>query len=1238
MSQKFSHLKIRLASPEEIRSWSFGEVEKHETINYRTLKPEKGGLFCEVIFGPTKDYQCACSNKSKRSSHPGKKCPVCGVEYTESKVRRERMGHIELAAPVVHAWYLRNSPSRLAILLDLKARDLEEVVYLASYIVVEPGDTDLEFKQILSEHEYTNKYFEYGSRFKALTGAEAIKYLLQKLDLEEETLRLRVELSSASKQRREKIVKRLNVVEAFKNSDNKPEWMVLEVLPVIPPDLRPMVQLDGGRFATTDLNDLYRRILNRNNRLKRQFAQKAPHLITKNEKRMLQEAVDALIDNSKRGRKMVVERNRALKSLSDMLRGKQGRFRQNLLGKRVDYSGRSVIVVGPDLEMYQCGLPKEMAITLFKPFVIRELIARGISNNIRSAKNLIEKLDGRIWAVLEDVIKEHPVLLNRAPTLHRLGIQAFEPKLVEGKAIRLHPLVTPAFNADFDGDQMAVHVPLSEEAQAEARVLMLASNNILAPKDGKPIVTPSQDMVLGNYYLTLEKKGDIGEGSVYGNYDEVMLAYENKIISLHSKIAIKMSDDNDMKLSFIKSTISEGFGEDDNKGQFNSNGIDEKEETHFSFTDRIPEEFKNHYLVTTPGKLIFNRILPKSFPYINEPTALNLQEKTPDEYFIAPGKNIPEEIKKMEVVSPFKKKFLSMIIAEIFAQYKINETSKMLDKMKNIGFKYSTISGITVAASDVEVYSKKQEVLGRHDERVDEITELYNLGMLTDSERRNLVIEEWKNAKIEIQDGLIKELNEDNPIFMMSDSGARGNASNFTQLAGMRGLMANPSGETIELPIKASFREGLTMSEFFNSTHGARKGSTDTALKTAESGYLTRRLVDVSQDVVISIEDCKTDKGIRVESIVDRDGKIIENLEERVTGRYASADVIHPDSGEILVERNEYITEAIAKKIVSAGVTSVPIRTALTCTAEVGICRKCYGQNLATGEKAEVGESVGTIAAQSIGEPGTQLTMRTFHTGGVAGEDITQGLPRVQELFEARKSKSKSIISEISGVVSEIEQIEERSLITIKNDIEHKTYETNSNVQPLVQKGDKVTSGQQLTDGTIDPKELLRVTNMGTVQKYILQEVQRVYRSQAVDISDKHIEIIVRQMSKRLTVILEGDTDLLPGSQVSITQFNEANRIAFANGLKPAIARPVLLGITKASLRSESFLSAASFQETTRVLTDAAIRGKKDPLLGLKENVIIGGLIPAGTGILRDKEFNYELPEEEEDIFANFEE
>ncbi|MFA7560599.1 MAG: DNA-directed RNA polymerase subunit beta' [Candidatus Izemoplasmatales bacterium] len=1225
MSQKFSHLKIRLASPEEIRSWSYGEVTKHETINYRTLKPEKDGLFCERIFGPTKDYQCACSNKSKKSSHPGKICPNCGVEITEAKVRRERMGHIELKAPVVHTWYLRNSPSRLATLLDIKSKDLEEVVYLASYIVVEPGDTDLEFKQILSEREYSEKYFEYGTRFKALTGAEAVKYLLQKIDLNEETLRLRVELKTASKQRRDKIVKRLNVVEAFNNSDNKPEWMVMDVLPVIPPDLRPMVQLDGGRFATTDLNDLYRRILNRNKRLEKQFQQNAPHLITKNEKRMLQEAVDALIDNSKRGRKMVVERNRPLKSLSDLLRGKQGRFRQNLLGKRVDYSGRSVIVVGPDLEMYQCGLPKEMAVTLFKPFVIKEMIERGITSNLKSAKNLIEKLDKRVWAVLEDVIKEHPVLLNRAPTLHRLGIQAFEPKLVEGKAIRLHPLVTPAFNADFDGDQMAVHVPLSEEAQAEARVLMLASNNILAPKDGKPIVTPSQDMVLGNYYLTMEKPGELGEGSYFSNYDEVMLALENEYITLHSRIALKIDSHITPKADFVDEEV------DNEVGFMQSNNI-------LSFMKRVPKSLTSYYLVTTPGKLIFNKILPDSFPYINEPTETNLIVETPSIYFIKPGENIPAIIKDMPLVSPFKRKFLSLIIAQIFEKYKINETSKMLDKMKNIGFKYSTIAGITVAASDVQVYSKKQEVLGKHNEKVDQVHELYQMGMLTDEERKKLVISEWDQAKAEIQEGLLNELKNDNHIFMMSDSGARGKASNFTQLAGMRGLMSNPSGDTIELPIKASFREGLTMSEFFISTHGARKGSTDTALKTAESGYLTRRLVDVSQDVVISVEDCGTDKGIWVEEILDRDHKVIESLEERLSGRYAAQDILHPETNQILIKRNEYITPKLAKAVQDAGIKSAPIRTALTCSAEVGICRKCYGQNLATGSKAEVGESVGIIAAQSIGEPGTQLTMRTFHTGGVAGDDITQGLPRVQELFEARKSKLKSIISEISGTVTKIEPVEERYIIYIKNDIEEKHYETNSNVQPRVSEGDFVKAGTQLTDGTINPKELLRVTDMETVQKYFLSEVQRVYRAQGEDISDKHIEIIVRQMSRRMTVILEGDTDLLPGSQISVTQFIEANKKAFQAGLKPAVARPILLGITKASLKSDSFLSAASFQETTRVLTDAAIRGKKDPLLGLKENVIIGGLIPAGTGILRDIEFTYEQPEEEEDLFETFEE
>ncbi|MFA5007573.1 MAG: DNA-directed RNA polymerase subunit beta' [Candidatus Izemoplasmatales bacterium] len=1208
MSQRYSHLKIRLASPEEIRSWSYGEVKKHETINYRTLKPEKDGLFCEVIFGPTKDYQCACSNKSKRSSHPGKKCPVCGVEYTESKVRRERMGHIELAAPVVHAWYLRNSPSRLAILLDIKSKDLEEVVYLASYIVVDPGDTDLQPKQILSEADYTRYYFEYGSRFKALTGAEAVKYLLKKIDLEKETVLLRKELKTASKQRREKIVKRLNVVEAFRNSDNKPEWMVLEVLPVIPPDLRPMVQLDGGRFATTDLNDLYRRILNRNNRLKRQFEQNAPHLITKNEKRMLQEAVDALIDNSKRGRKVVVEKNRALKSLSDMLRGKQGRFRQNLLGKRVDYSGRSVIVVGPDLEMYQCGLPKEMAIILFKPFVIRELISRNITSNIRSAKRMIETLDDRIWGVLEDVIKEHPVLLNRAPTLHRLGIQAFEPKLVEGKAIRLHPLVTTAFNADFDGDQMAVHVPLSEEAQAEARVMMLASNNILNPKDGKPVVTPSQDMVLGNYYLTLEKAGEHGEGNVYKDFNEAIMAYENKLITLHSRIAVRAS----------------------------------------SIDHPMAEEYKNHYLVTTCGKLIFNTILPPSFPFLNEATKKNLETETPARYFVAPGTNLREAIQGMPLVDPFKKKFLSMIIAQIFSRYKINETSKMLDKLKNIGFKYSTVAGITVSASDVQVYSHKSEILAKHDKMVDEIHDLYDMGLLTDSERSKLVVAEWAKAKDEIQEGLQKEQDKSNHIFMMSDSGARGNISNFTQLAGMRGLMANPSGGVIELPIRSSFREGLSMSEFFISTHGSRKGSTDTALKTAESGYLTRRLVDVSQDVVITEEDCHTDKGVRVKALLDRDGKTIETLQDRIAGRYAAADFMHPETGEVLLKRNDYVTEEIAKKIGNldktedgkdSGTIAVAIRTGLTCTSKVGVCRKCYGQNLATGSRAEVGESVGTIAAQSIGEPGTQLTMRTFHTGGVAGDDITQGLPRVQELFEARTSKGRSIISEISGTVSDIQQIDEQFHVFVENGIEKKKYVTNANVQPIVRKGDDIRAGQQITEGSIDPKELLRVTDMETAQQYILKEVQKVYRSQGVDISDKHLEIIIRQMTRRVNIMLEGDTDLLPGSQISVNEFIEANKASLLHGKRPAVAKPVLLGITKASLRSESFLSAASFQETTRVLTDAAIRGKSDPLLGLKENVIIGGLIPSGTGILKHTSFEYEVPPvDDEDLYADFEE
>ncbi|MCF7925151.1 MAG: DNA-directed RNA polymerase subunit beta' [Candidatus Izimaplasma sp.] len=1277
MSQKFTHYKIRLASPEEIRGWSFGEVKKHETINYRTLKPEKDGLFCEIIFGPTKDYQCGCNNKSKRTSHVGKKCPQCGVEITESKVRRERMGHIELAAPVVHTWYLRNTPSRLATLLDLKTKNLEQVVYLASYIVVDAGDTDLQYKQILSEAEYSMKYMEYGSRFKALSGAEAVKYLLKKLDLERESLILRKNLSSASKQKRKKIIKRLNVVEAFLNSDNKPEWMVLEVLPVIPPDLRPMVQLDGGRFATTDLNDLYRRILNRNNRLKRQFEQGAPHLITKNEKRMLQESVDALIDNSKRGRK-VVEKNRPLKSLSDLLRGKQGRFRQNLLGKRVDYSGRSVIVVGPDLEMYQCGLPKEMALNLFKPFVIKELIEREIASNIKAAKKAVDKVENpEVWNVLEDVIKEHPVLLNRAPTLHRLGIQAFEPKLVEGKAIRLHPLVTTAFNADFDGDQMAVHVPLSEEAQAEARVLMLASNNILNPKDGKPIVTPSQDMVLGNYYLTLEKVGEKGEGRVFSDYDEAALAYDNKMITLHSRIALKGSSLGNAP---------------------------------------ITESQRKGYLITTFGKLTFNSILPREFSYLNEPTLENLQKQkdpetgeeryhTPDEYFVPMGTNIKEHIAAQPLVPPFKKGFLSNIISEVFLVFKINETSKMLDKLKNLGFKYSTQAGITVSASDVQVYSKKKEEIEATQTKVDFLYDQYHNGLLTDYERYKLVIKEWATVKNRIQRGLMNELTNDNHIFMMSDSGARGNASNFTQLAGIRGSMANTKREglnkayniragiksTIELPVKSSFIEGLTMSEFFISTHGARKGSTDTALKTADSGYLTRRLVDVSQDLVVTEEDCGTDRGTEIFAISDTHGKqdfknkiinrfaretihhgrtydiivkkgekitpdmademILANVNQaaiyydtpadgmviemdlivpfidRLFGRYSAETREDPKTGEILINKNEYITEEKARHMVEAGMTELRIRSVLTCGSERGICKKCYGQNLSTGEQVEVGESIGTIAAQSIGEPGTQLTMRTFHTGGVAGADITQGLPRIQELFEARTPKGKAIISEIYGVVKAKETVNGRTKITVANSNEEVEYMTNTGDNVNVEEGDNLYAGQKLTEGSIDPKQLLKATDAETVQQYLLKEVQKVYRAQNIEISDKHIEVIIHQMMRRINVILEGDTMVLPGDQVSIREFKEANRKVLKEGKSPAIGRPALLGITRASLRSESFLSAASFQETTRVLTDAAIRGKTDDLLGLKENVIIGGLIPAGTGILRDTSFNYEKPE-----------
>ena len=1189
-SKDYSHLKIRLASPDEIRMWSYGEVLKHETINYRTLKPEVDGLFCERIFGPTKDYQCACGKK--RNLDKGQICDKCGVEITESKVRRERMGHIELEAPVVHTWYLKNSPSRLALLLDIKAKDLEEIVYLASYIVTDPGkpgETDLTKKQILSEIEYSLYYERYGNKFTAMTGAEAIKKLLQEIDLEQEVKTLRKKLRTPSKQKRDRIIKRLEVVEAFKNSDNKPEWMVLDVLPVIPPDLRPMVALDGGRFATTDLNDLYRRILNRNNRLKRQKEQFVPRLIIKNEKRLLQEAVDALIDNSKKGRKANVEKNRQLKSLSDMLRGKQGRFRQNLLGKRVDFSGRSVIIVGPDLEMYQAGIPREMAITLFKPFVIRELTVR--LGSVQEAKKSYENADDDAWSALEAVVKEHPVLLNRAPTLHRLGIQAFEPKLIEGKAIRLHPLVTPAFNADFDGDQMAVHLPLSHEAQAEARLLMLASNNILNPKDGKPVVTPSQDMVLGNYYLTIARKGERNEGHFYSSYEEAYIAYKNGLIGLHTMITLDPT------------TLDHYFTDDQ----------------------------KTKYLVTTLGRIIFNEILPPSFPYLNEPTEENLINQANDIYFIEKGKNVYEIIKKLPELDSFGKGFLARIIAEVFKRFEVSETSKMLDKLKDLGFKYSTISGITVSASDMNVYSGKEERVKQAEEHVAELQEYFEDGVLTNDERYKLVVEEWKNARDDIEKGVMKEFNHDNHIFMMFDSGARGSKSNFAQMLGMRGLMYNPTGEVIEIPVKANFKEGLTVSEFFISTHGARKGSTDTALKTAESGYLTRRLVDVSQDLIVDMEDCGTDRGIVVDATYGDDGKLIVPFIDRIIGRYTNEDVYSKETGQLLLKRNELITNEIADEIVQSGNTQLEIKSVLTCNSVNGVCKHCYGRNLATNKSVEVGEAVGVVAAQSIGEPGTQLTMRTFHTGGVASaSDITAGLPRIQELFEARKPKGQAIIAEIGGKVDRIESRQTGITVTIKENSQggqeskERKYLLDPNAQLLIKKGDVVVAGQKLHKGSIHPKELLRVTGVNAVQKYILEEVQKVYRATGVAISDKHVEIIIHQMLKKVHIIYEGDTDLLPGAKISIREFKEANEKAFKERKHPAVGQPELLGITRASLQSESFLSAASFQETTRVLTDAAIRGKTDELHGLKENVIIGGLIPAGTGILKDKKFEYE--------------
>lgn len=1184
----FHYMKIGLASPEKIRSWSFGEVKKPETINYRTLKPEKDGLFCERIFGPTKDWECSCG-KYKRVRYKGMVCDRCGVEVTKSKVRRERMGHIELAAPVSHIWYFKGIPSRMGLLLDMSPRALEEVIYFASYVVVDPGPTGLEKKTLLSEAEFRDYYDKYPGQFVAKMGAEGIKDLLEEIDLDEELKLLRDELESATGQRLTRAIKRLEVVESFRNSGNKPSWMILDVLPIIPPEIRPMVQLDGGRFATSDLNDLYRRVINRNNRLKRLLDLGAPGIIVQNEKRMLQEAVDALIDNGRRGRPVTGPGNRPLKSLSHMLKGKQGRFRQNLLGKRVDYSGRSVIAVGPSLKMYQCGLPKEMALELFKPFVMKELVQREIATNIKNAKSKIERMDDEVWDVLEEVIREHPVLLNRAPTLHRLGIQAFEPTLVEGRAIRLHPLVTTAYNADFDGDQMAVHVPLSKEAQAEARMLMLAAQNILNPKDGKPVVTPSQDMVLGNYYLTLERKDAVNTGAVFNNTNEVLKAYANGFVHLHTRIGVHAS-------SFNNPTFT--------------------------------EEQNKKILATSVGKIIFNEIIPDSFAYINEPTQENLERKTPNRYFIDPTTlgegGLKEYFENEELIEPFNKKFLGNIIAEVFNRFSITDTSMMLDRMKDLGFKFSSKAGITVGVADIVVLPDKQQILDEHEKLVDRITKQFNRGLITEEERYNAVVEIWTDAKDQIQGELMQSLDKTNPIFMMSDSGARGNASNFTQLAGMRGLMAAPSGKIIELPITSSFREGLTVLEYFISTHGARKGLADTALKTADSGYLTRRLVDVAQDVIVREEDCGTDRGLLVSDIKEGT-EMIEPFIERIEGRYSKETIHHPETDEIIIRPDELITPEIAKKITDAGIEQMYIRSAFTCNARHGVCEKCYGKNLATGEKVEVGEAVGTIAAQSIGEPGTQLTMRTFHTGGVAGSDITQGLPRIQEIFEARNPKGQAVITEIEGVVEDIKLAKDRQQeIVVKGANETRSYLASGTSRIIVEIGQPVQRGEVLTEGSIEPKNYLSVAGLNATESYLLKEVQKVYRMQGVEIDDKHVEVMVRQMLRKVRIIEAGDTKLLPGSLVDIHNFTDANREAFKHRKRPATAKPVLLGITKASLETESFLSAASFQETTRVLTDAAIKGKRDDLLGLKENVIIGKLIPAGTGMRRYSDVKYE--------------
>lgn len=1158
----FDAIQIGLASPEKIEAWSHGEVKKPETINYRTLKPEKEGLFCERIFGPSKDWECHCG-KYKKIRYKGVICDRCGVEVTKASVRRERMGHIKLAAPVSHIWYFKGIPSRMGLILDMSPRILEKVLYFASYIVLDAGETGLSYKQVLSEREYRDAIENYGyGSFRAGMGAESIHEILANIDLEKDSEELRKELVNASGQKRAKIIKRLEVVEAFRNSGNKPEWMIMTVIPVIPPDIRPMVQLDGGRFATSDLNDLYRRIINRNNRLARLLELGAPEIIVRNEKRMLQEAVDALIDNGRRGRPVTGPGNRALKSLSDMLKGKQGRFRQNLLGKRVDYSGRSVIVVGPELKIYQCGLPKEMAIELFKPFVMKELVAREIAHNIKSAKKMVERLQTEVWDVLEEVIKEHPVMLNRAPTLHRLGIQAFEPILVEGKAIKLHPLVCTAFNADFDGDQMAVHLPLSVEAQAECRFLLLSPNNLLKPSDGGPVAVPSQDMVLGIYYLTQERPGAFGEGKFFKNVNEAILAYDNKAVTLHSRIKVRVS-----KKLANGETISD-------------------------------------IVESTVGRLLFNEIIPQDLGFVD--------------------RSIPGNELKPEIDFLVKKKQCKQILEKVINVHGLSRTAEVLDDIKKIGYKFSTIASMTVSVSDMTVPASKKGLIQAAQDTVDLISQNFRRGKLTEEERYKEVIETWKKTDDQLTKDLLTGLDAYNNIFMMADSGARGSDKQIKQLAGMRGLMADTTGHTIELPIKSNFREGLDVLEYFISAHGARKGLSDTALRTADSGYLTRRLVDVSQDLIVRETDCQEGKDIPFMEIkAFTDGKeLIESLEERITGRYIAETITDPDTGELIVKANHMVTPkraaAVMKVLEKLGRDSVKIRTILSCKCHTGVCAKCYGANMATGQAVQVGEAVGIIAAQSIGEPGTQLTMRTFHTGGVAGGDITQGLPRVEELFEARKPKGLAIISEFAGKV-EVKDNKKKREIIVTNDAtgDSKAYLIPYGSRMKVSDGQEIEAGDELTEGSVNPHDILKIKGTRAVKDYMIQEVQRVYRLQGVEINDKHIEVIVRQMLKKIRIEESGDSDVLPGVSMDVLDFNDMNEALVAEGKVPAEGKQVMLGITKASLATDSFLSAASFQETTKVLTEAAINGKSDKLIGLKENVIIGKLIPAGTGMKR---------------------